>query len=147
MYARKRGKAGSHRPIQKTAPWVKYKPAEVEEIVAKLAKQGYQSAMIGTVLRDMYGVPLSRTVAKKRITRIIAEKGVSIQIPEDLFNLMKKAVDLQDHLKKNKRDYTSKRGLELTESKIRKLGKYYIKTGKLPKGWKYRIEDARLLVK
>ena len=147
MYARKKGKAGSHRPISKKAPWVAYKPEEVEKIVAKLAKQGYQSSAIGMILRDTYGVPLSVPATKKKITKIMKERGIQAPVPEDLFNLLKRAVNLQDHMVKNKKDYTSKRGLELTESKIRKLAKYYIRAGKLPESWKYRLDEARLLVK
>jgi len=147
MYARKRGKSGSHRPLVKRATWVKYKPEEVEELIVKLAKEGYQSAQIGTILRDTYGIPLTSVVTKKKITQIMRERNIYPSIPEDLYNLFKKAVNLYDHLEKNKKDYTSKRGLELTESKIRRLAKYYIKTGKLPKNWKYNPEDVRLLVK
>ena len=69
------------------------------------------------------------------------------QLPEDLFNLIKKAVNLRAHMEKNKKDYTSKRGLALTESKIRRLAKFYKKKKQLPKDWKYDAEKARLLVK
>ena len=60
------------------------------------------------------------------------EKDLYPKFPEDLFNLFVKAVNLRDHLEKSKKDYTSKRGLQLLESKIRRLGKYYVKKGKLP---------------
>ena len=68
------------------------------------------------------------------------------EYPEDLFNLLKQAVTLREHLMKNKKDYTSKRGLGLLESKIRRLGKYYVKKGVLPEQWKYDPEQAKLLV-
>jgi len=68
------------------------------------------------------------------------------KFPEDLFNLLKQAVNLRDHLQKNKRDYTSKRGLELLESKIRRLGKYYVRKGVLPEDWQYSPEKAKLLI-
>jgi ribosomal protein S15P/S13E len=32
------------------------------------------------------------------------------------------------------------------ESKIRRLSKYYVRTGKLPDTWKYTLEDAKLMV-
>ena len=41
---------------------------------------------------------------------------------------------------------TAKRGLHLTESKIRRLVKYYKKTNKLPAAWKYDREQAKLLI-
>ncbi len=147
MYARKRGKSGSKKPLQKIAPWVIYKPQEIEEIIVKLAKQGYQSAQIGLILRDQYGIPSVKVTNKKSITQILKERKLYPEIPEDLFNLLKKAVNLRKHLEKNKKDYSSKRGLELTESKIRRLVKYYKKRKVLPEDWKYDPEKAKLLVR
>ena len=63
-----------------------------------------------------------------------------------LMNLFKKAVLLRDHMEKNKKDSTSKRGLELLESKIRRLGKYYIKSKRIPRTWKYNPERTKLIV-
>jgi small subunit ribosomal protein S15 len=51
------------------------------------------------------------------------------------------------HLERNKRDYTSKRGLELTESKIRRLAKYYKGKKTLPANWKWDLSQAKLLIK
>jgi small subunit ribosomal protein S15 len=147
MYSRKKGKSGSHRPLDKTAPWIEYKPEEVEELVVKLAKQGLSSAEIGVILRDQYGIPLVKFATKKGISQIMKEKKLYPKLPEDMFNLIKKAVNLREHLGKNKKDAHSKRGLELTESKIRKLAKYYKTNKVLPKEWKYVPEQAKLLVK
>lgn len=147
MYSRKKGKSGSHRPLDKTAPWIEYKPEEVEELVVKLAKQGHSSAYIGVILRDQYGIPLVKFATKKGISQIMKEKKLYPKLPEDMFNLIKKAVNLREHLGKNKKDAHSKRGLELTESKIRKLAKYYKTNKVLPKEWKYDPEQAKLLVK
>jgi len=63
-----------------------------------------------------------------------------------LLNLLKKAVKLREHLNKNKKDSTSKHGLELLESKIRRLSKYYVREKKLPADWKYDAERAKLIV-
>jgi small subunit ribosomal protein S15 len=68
------------------------------------------------------------------------------KIPEDLFNLLRQAVNLRNHLEKSKKDYTSKRGLELLESKIRRLSKYYSRNKVLPLDWKYDPEKAKLLI-
>ena len=146
MHSRRHGKSGSTRPAQKIAPWVKYKPDEIEGIVAKLAKQGLQSAQIGLALRDQYGIPTVR-INNARVARILKANNLYPEIPEDLFNLIRRAVKLSNHLEKSKTDYTSKRGLELTESKIRRLAKYYKGEKALPASWKYTIEEARLLVK
>lgn len=145
VYARKRGKAGSKRPMA-PAQWVTYKKKEVERLIIKLSKDDLQSAEIGRILRDQYGIPSVRNVTGKTVTSILKENNLLPKIPEDLLNLLKKAVNLRDHLEKNKKDFTSKRGLELLESKIRRLAKYYVKTKKLPAGWKYEPERAKLLV-
>ncbi len=146
MYARKRGRSGSTRPLVK-ARWVKYGKGEVEGLVVKLARDGLPPAMIGTVLRDQYGIPSVRDITGKKIKKILEEKGLAPEIPEDLLNLMKRAVNLRNHLEVHRKDLHSKRGLELIESKIRRLGKYYIRKGVLPENWKYDPERAKLLVK
>lgn len=146
MYSRRKGRSGSRRPTELKAPWVKYKPKEIEEIVVKLAKAGTPSAKIGLILRDQYGIPTVR-IAKTKLMTILKKNKLAPEMPEDMFNLMKKVVNLHAHLDKNKKDYTTKRGLELTESKIRRLGKFYIRSKVLPLGWKYNIDTVRLLVK
>ncbi len=147
MHSRKKGKSGSKKPMQKIAPWVTYSPKEIEEIILKLGRQGLQSAQIGLILRDQYGIPLSAIFTKKKMSKILKENNLYPKLPEDMLNLLKKAVTLRLHMEKNKKDYTSYRGLELTESKIRRLGKYYKKSKVLPLDWKYDPERARLLVK
>ena len=147
MHSRKKGKSGSKKPMEKIAPWVTYNKKEVEEIVVKLAKQGLKSQQIGLTLRDKYGVPSVRALTNKKVVKIIKENNLYSELPEDLVNLLKRAVRLQDHLGLNKKDYTSKRGLELTESKIRRLSKYYRSNKILPKTWKYDPAQARLLIK
>ena len=147
IHARKRGKAGSKRPSSKNPPkWVRYKKNEIEKLVIKLAKEGNSSSMIGLILRDQFGVPSVEKITDKTISEIIKENNLYPEFPEDLFNLLKQAVDLRNHLEKNKKDYTSKRGLELLESKIRRLVKYYVREKVLPEDWRYSPDKAKLLV-
>jgi len=147
MHARKRGKAGSKKPSTRTTPkWVRNKKDEVERLILKLANEGNSSANIGLILRDQFGIPSVKTITGKTVSKIMRENKIYPKYPEDLFNLLKQAVNLRSHLEKNKRDYTSKRGLELLESKIRRLGKYYVKSGVLPEDWRYDPEQAKLLV-
>jgi len=150
MYARKKGKSGSKKPMQKTAPWVKLKKEEIEEIIVKLAKKGHSSSKIGLILRDEYGIPSVRVKElhnQERIAKIMKKHNAYPAFPEDMFNLLKKAVELRSHMVKNKRDYTSKRGLEITESKIRRLAKYYKTKKSIPADWKYDAEKAKLMVR
>lgn len=147
IHARKRGKSGSKRPSTRTIPrWVRYKKNEVEKLVIKLAKEGNSTSRIGLILRDQFGIPSVKLVTGKTISEIMKENEIYPKFPEDFFNLLKQAVNLRDHLQKSKKDYTSKRGLELLESKIRRLGKYYVRKGVLPEDWKYSPEKAKLLI-
>ena len=145
VYARKRGKAGSKKPaIQAT--WVEYNAEEVTKLVVKLAKDGLSRAAIGIVLRDQYGIPSVQAVTGKPVSKILAEAGLTPNLHEDLLTMLKQAVKLHAHMLRNKRDSTSKRGLELLESRIRRMVKYYIRIKKLPVGWKYDAERAKLIV-
>ena len=134
----------------KSAPWVKLKKEEVEEIIVKLAKKGHSSAEIGMILRDQYGIPsikVKELHMDQRIAEIMKSHKVYPPFPEDMYNLLKKSVLLHAHMDKNKRDYTSKRGLQITESKIRRLAKYYKSQKAIPQDWKYDAAKAKLLVK
>ena len=147
MHARKKGRAGSKRPSIKTIPrWVRYKKGEIEEIVVKLAKEGNSTSKIGLILRDQYGIPFVKLLTGKTISQIMKDEKIYPKFPEDIFNLLKQSVNLRNHLEKNKTDYTSKRGLELLESKIRRLGKYYVRRKILPTDWRYDPDKAKLLV-
>ncbi len=147
MHARKKGKSGSKRPPSKTAPrWVSYKKNEVEKLVINLAKEGNTSAKIGLILRDRYGIPSVEQITGKSVKQIMKENNLYPKYPEDMLDLLRRAVNLRNHLAVHKKDYTSKRNLGLLESKIRRLGKYYIRKKVLPTGWKYDPEEAKLIV-
>jgi len=147
MYSRKKGKSGSKKPPIKTAPrWVKYKKNEVEELVIKLAKERHTSATIGTILRDQYGIPDVKMITGKTISKMMRENKLYPEMPEDLLSLLKKVVNLREHMEKNKADKLSQKGLENLESKIRRLGKFYSREGMLPKDWRYDPTKAKLLI-
>ena len=147
IYSGKKGKSSSHRPPYKAVPkWVKHKKEDLEKIIIDLANQKHTSAMIGTILRDSYGIPDSTLITNKPISKIMKENKLYPGFPEDLMFLLRKAVELRKHLKNYKKDKHSQRGLENLESKIRRLSKYYVRTGMLPKTWNYDPEQARLIV-
>ena len=68
------------------------------------------------------------------------------ELPEDLRNLMTKALGMRKHLSNNKHDLHNKRQLQLTEAKVRRLVKYYVGTGRLPTGWAYSPETAEIIL-
>src|SRR6056297_3431357 len=126
MYSRKKGNAGSTKPSVPKAPsWVKYSAKEIELLVVKYAKEGKTASQIGLYLRDEYGIPDVKLLTKKSITKILEEKKLAKKLPEDLTALLKKVVAIKEHLINNKKDQPAKRGLQLTESKILRLVKYY----------------------
>jgi small subunit ribosomal protein S15 len=147
MYSRKKGKSRSHKPPIRIVPrWFEMKKEEVEKLVIELAKKGYSSAMIGTILRDQYGVPDVKTIVGKSITQIMKENNLYPQYPEELLSLFRKAVNLYEHLLKHKKDKASKKGFENLVSKIRRLIKYYKRKKMLPQDFEFEIEKARLII-
>ncbi len=148
MHARNKGRSSSKHPPVKTKPnWVNLKEEEIRKIIVDLYNDGYSIAKIGEILRDRYGIPGTKYVLGKKLTKILEEEGIVIKYPEDLLNLMKKAVNLRKHLEEHRKDLHNKRGLTLIESKIRRLVKYYKRIGKLPQDWKYDPKAAELIVR
>lgn len=138
MHSRKRGKSGPKKPLKPTKPtWLRYQPKEVELLVTKLAKEGKTASEIGLVLRDSYGVPDVKSLTNKSVSQILADKKLTPELPDDLVALMRKSLAIRNHLEENKKDEAAHRGLLLTESKIRRLLKYYKRIGRLAVDWKY----------
>ena len=148
MYAKRKGKSGSTKPHNESLPeWSNTDAKAVTELVVELGKAGHSSASIGTILRDQHAVPDARKVLGKRISAVMAENGIGGSYPEDMMNLMRKAVGIIDHLGSgNHKDTHNTRSLELTEAKIRRLAKYYISEGRLSADWKYKRDELRLMV-
>jgi len=147
MHARRRGKSGSKRVYRSSPPpWVEMTPEEIEKKVVELYEEGYEPSMIGMILRDRYGIPSVRQIVGKKLVQILKEKGVKIEIPEDLKALIKRALRVREHLSKHKKDYHNMRGLQLIESKILRLVNYYKEKGVLPEDWKYDPEKLKITI-
>lgn len=147
IHSRKKGKSGSTRPSRLEKPvWVERSGKEVEEDVVKLAKKGHSKSMIGTILRDSHGVPLVKVITGKRVSKILEEHDIESSLPEDLTNLVKKALNIRKHLEDNHKDLEGRKGLQRTESKIYRLIKYYKKKKVLAQDFKYDPEKIRTLV-
>ncbi|MFH0835143.1 MAG: 30S ribosomal protein S15, partial [Candidatus Micrarchaeota archaeon] len=82
----------------------------------------------------------------KSITQLLVENKAAKEYPTDLIDLIRKAVRLRKHIGQNKRDTHNRVRLSRTESKIKRLVRYY-RGKKLPKNWTYEPEKAALLVK
>jgi small subunit ribosomal protein S15 len=145
LHTHNHGKAHSIRPIEsKFSSWVKQDPKEIEELVIKYAKDGNTSSQIGIKLRDQHAIPLVKPIINKTISDILDQNDLKSEIPEDLNNIVTKAVGLQNHLKSNKNDRRNIRSLELIEAKVHRLSVYYKKIGRIPKNWKYKSVIAQL---
>lgn len=143
MHSRRRGKSGSKKPVWTSNPlWITYNAEEIETLVIKLGKEGNSSAYIGIQLRDSHGIPDVKRLTGKTISQIMKANSLYPKYPEDLLSLIKQAWTLRKHLSDNKKDLHSRRGLNLIESKIRRLIKYYRNTHVLPQDFKYEQEKA-----
>ena len=149
MHTKKHGKAKSRKPVLGAdAPRVtELTNEEIEKHIVALAKQGMSPSAIGYKLKEEHKVMYAKHVLGRRLGKVLEEKGVAGSMPPDLMDLMKKAVNLRNHLSRNKHDKGNTTGLQRVEAKIWRLTKYYSRTGKLPSGWRYDPEQAALLIK
>lgn len=120
---------------------------EIEKLIEELADEGNSPSEIGLILRDRHGIPSVKREIGKKMREVLESIGKLPEIPGDLMNLLKKAVDLHEHLEQNPKDVKTKRSLEELESRIHKLTKYYKKRGRLPETWRYTPSKAELLVR
>lgn len=145
MHSRKKGKSQSHPPLEPQKPtWVRYKGNEIELLIGKLSKEGNSASGVGTILRDSYGIPSVRLLTGKTIAKILVDKKLAPELPEDLLSLIRRALLIRKHMESNKQDMTAKRGLQRTESKIKRLVKYYKESKKLALDWKYDPVAAKI---
>lgn len=147
MHTKKHGKAKSRKPTLENATKESVDKAQIEKIIEEYAKKGVEPAMIGQKLKEDHNVPYIKHMMGKSLGQILEEKGLAGQIPPDLMDLMKKAVNINAHLTSNKHDTHNRTRMKRMESKIWRLTKYYIRTGKLPSGWRYDPKQAELIIK
>ena len=119
---------------------------QVVELITKMAKKGMKPSQIGVVLRDSHGIAQVSTVTGSKVLRILRGSGLAPEIPEDLYHLIKKAVNVRKHLDRCRKDKDSKFRLILIESRIHRLARYYKTKRKLPPTWKYESATASTLV-
>ena len=148
LHSKKKGKSGTKRPKGNENPeWVTMTKDEAKEFILKNAREGIPAAKIGLMLRDQHGVPNARALIGTTIVAFLRKEKAYQEYPEDLLNLIKKAVRMNEHMKNTRNDISNKVKLLHVESKIQRLVRYYVGKGRLPTGWKYEREKAALLVK
>ena len=147
LHSRKKGSSRSRPPMAAKVPaWSDVSKEELEKTIMKLHESGLPSSRIGLTLRDQYGVPSVKLVLGKNLNGFLKANDALPDIPEDLANLMRKALHIRKHIKANEKDVHNKRALQLTENKIRRLVKYYHDSGRLAPDWTYSPETAEILV-
>ncbi|SFR44514.1 30S ribosomal protein S15 [Halogeometricum limi] len=130
MHTRRRGTSGSDKPVADEPPeWSDVDAEDIEARVVELAEQGHDPSQIGLKLRDggVKGTPVPdvKLATGKKVTTILEENDAAPELPEDLRNLMERAIRLREHMEENAQDKQNKRALQNTESKIRRLVNYY----------------------
>ncbi|WP_227354207.1 30S ribosomal protein S15 [Haladaptatus salinisoli] len=150
MHTRRRGSSGSDRPVADEPPeWSDVDAGDVEDRVVELAEQGYSPSQIGLKLRDegVTGTPVPdvKLATGKKMTEILEENDAGSDLPEDLENLMERAVRLREHVDENPQDKQNKRALQNTESKVRRLVNYY-RGDELDEDFTYTYDVAKELL-
>ncbi|TNJ27839.1 Ribosomal protein S13 [Giardia muris] len=147
MYSKGKGISRSAPPyVRAPAPWNKHTPEDVCNHIVRLAKKGMPPAKIGLVLRDQYAIGQVRNITGSKIVHILKAHGLAPEIPEDLYNLIKRAVTIRKHLERNRRDKDSKFRLILVESRIHRLSRYYRQEKRLPPTFHYKSDKAAALL-
>lgn len=145
LHTHRHGKSHTIRPsILHVPSWITLSPKEIEELIVKYSKEGLTPSQIGLKLRDQHSIPLVKPITKKSVGEILKENDLQAEMPEDLDNIVRKAVGLQKHLKTNKGDNRNVRSLELIEAKVHRLSVYYKRIDRIPKTWKYKSVVAQL---
>ena len=147
MHSKGKGISRSALPYRRTPPsWSKVEAETVKEEVLKHAKKGMTPSQIGVYLRDSMGIPQVKGITGNKILRLLKASGLAPELPEDLYHLIKKAVNIRKHMERNRKDKDSKFRLILVESRIHRLARFYKLNKKLPPTWKYEASTASALV-
>ena len=147
MYSKGKGISRRCLPYRKAPPsWAQISAGDLIEQMVKLAKKGSTPSQIGVLLRDSHGIPQVKGITGSKILRILKVKGVAPSIPEDLYHLIKKAVNIRKHIEKFRQDKDGKFRLILVESRIHRLARYYRRVKSLPPTWRYQSKKADTLV-
>lgn len=147
MHSRKKGSSRSRPPSVSKAPeWCDISKDELGKVIMKLHDSGMTASRVGLTLRDQYGIPSIKLMLGKNLNSYLKDNGALPDVSEDLINLMRRALHIRKHLRANNKDIHNKRALQLIESKIRRLVRYYHDSGRLASSWEYSPESAEMLV-
>ncbi len=147
MHTKKHGRSKSRKPEATEATPSKKSEEDIKKVIKEYMDKGIGAATIGQNLKEKHEVPYIKHAMGKRLTAVMKEQGYKQEFPEDMLNLMKRAVNLRKHIEKNNKDMHNKTRLIRVESKIWRLTRYYKREGMLSPTWKYDPVQAALVVK
>jgi small subunit ribosomal protein S15 len=90
-------------------------------------------------------VPDVKLATGKKLGEILEENDASAEIPEDLRNLLQRAVRLREHVDEHPQDAQNKRSLQNTEAKVRRLANYY-RGDEIDAEFRYTYSNAKELL-
>ena len=137
MHSDKKGKSASLGPLTTTVQTYMPKSiAEVKTEIIRLAHRGYTCASIGTILRDQYAVGCCEDILGMSLLVFMRENACAPAIPDDLNALVERANNIRQHLFLNNRDKDAKYRLNLINSRLHRLVRYYKQKSLIPGSWK-----------
>jgi DNA gyrase subunit A len=107
----------------------------LKDVISEYAK--YRQMIVRK--RSMFELKKAEERLEIVLGLLIALKNI-----DDVIALIKRAIKIKKHMDANRQDMTALRGLQITESKIKKLVKYYKKTAKMPVEWKYETKNIKM---
>eukprot|EP00178_Gracilaria_changii_P009180 TRINITY_DN2700_c0_g4_i1.p2 TRINITY_DN2700_c0_g4~~TRINITY_DN2700_c0_g4_i1.p2 ORF type:complete len:152 (-),score=23.47 TRINITY_DN2700_c0_g4_i1:16-471(-) len=147
MHTPGKGMSARAIPYRRNPPsWLKTSVADIKDQIVKNARKGLTPSQIGVQLRDSHGVASVKNVTGSTIARILKAEGLAPTLPEDLYYLIRKAVQMRKHLERNRADKDSKYRLILLESRIHRLARYYRRTAKVHPTFKFESASASTYV-
>ncbi len=86
-------------PFKRRNPrWVAHTPRSISELITTMAKKGMSPSQIGVAIRDREAVPSIKLLTGQKIVRLLKKNGCAPEIPEDIYCLIKKAVNIRRHM-------------------------------------------------
>lgn len=93
-------------PFKRRCPkWVSHTPKTIVDLIVTMAKKGMSPSQIGVLIRDKEAVPSIKLLTGQKIVRLLKKNGTNYikvgcapEMPEDIYSLIKKAVNIRRHL-------------------------------------------------
>lgn len=137
MHSGGKGQSMSMKPLTTSVPTYLAKPiSEIKKDIINLSNKGAVPSEIGNLLRDSYSVGNAKDILGTGLLEFFKNNNCAPIIPEDLSSLIDKSNSIRIHLLTNKKDNDAKYRLNLINSRLHRLARYYKEKGVLPGDFK-----------